>query len=128
MIATKKRLIKLMGDTGLYAEVDVVKLKRIAGQLLTYIQNNINPDNDEYGILKWVVPMCKAVLDDSIQLPVAYLDLPLSYPMREGLLPLDFQKIFSEFRVTVSGMALNVSEKIIIDGVPHMYAYFEEGP
>ncbi|NHZ36090.1 hypothetical protein [Massilia rubra] len=126
MNVTKKRLVRLVGNTGFYAEVDVVKLRRIAKNLLSYIQTNIDPNNDEYGILKWVVPMCKAVLDGSIQLPVPYVDLPLSYPMREGLLPLDFQEIFSEFRVTASGMALTMSEKIVIDGVPHMYADFEE--
>lgn len=126
MITTKKRLVKLVGDTGFYAEVDGVKLKRISQNLLSYIELNIEPDNDEYGIWKWVVPMCKAVLDGSIQLPVPYLDLPLSYPMREGLLPLDFQGIFSEFRVAASGMALNMSEKIVIDGVNYMYAEFEE--
>lgn len=126
MSTTKKRLVRLIGDTGFYAEIDGVKLKRIAQDLLSYIQMNTEPDNDEYGILKWVVPMCKAVLDGSIQLPVPFLDLPLSYPMREGLLPLGFQEIFSEFRVTASGMALNISEKIVIDGVNYTYAEFED--
>lgn len=126
MTATRKKLVKLMGDTGFYAEVDLVKLRRVARELLNHIQTTISPTNDEYGIWKWVVPMCQAVLDGTIELPVPYLDLPLSYPMREGLLPLDFQRIFSEFRITASGMALEMSDKIVVDGVSYIYADFEE--
>ncbi|MFB9242530.1 hypothetical protein IV454_15530 [Massilia antarctica] len=126
MNMTKRRLVKLMGNTGFYAEVDIVKLKRLAMELLNYIQINISQDDDEYEIWKWVVPMCKAVLDGTIQLPVPFVDLPLNYPMREGLLPPDFQKKFSEFRVAACAMILKFSEKIMIDGVAYMYADFEE--
>ena len=115
-----------MGNTGFYAEVDIVKLKRLAMELLNYIQINISQDDDEYKIWEWVVPMCKAVLDGTIQLPVPFVDLPLNYPMREGLLHPDFQKKFSEFRVAACGMILEFSEKIMIDGVTYMYAEFEE--
>ncbi|MDQ1832569.1 MULTISPECIES: hypothetical protein [Massilia] len=126
MSVTKRRLVKLIGDTGLYAEVDLVKLRRLSRELLSYIQINISPHEDEYEIWKWVVPMCTAVLDGTIRLPVPFLDLPLNYPMREGLLPTDFQKIYAAFKIVACGMAVEVLEKVVIDGATYAYADFEE--
>ncbi|NHZ40647.1 hypothetical protein [Massilia aquatica] len=126
MRLTKRRLVRMGAEAGFYAEVDTVRLERLAREVLDYIQTHINPDNDEYEIGLWVAPMCKRVLDGTIRLPVPHLDLPLSYPVREGLLPLDFQELFSEFRITACGMALEISEEIVVDGVSYMVADFEE--
>ncbi|ATQ75718.1 hypothetical protein CR152_15160 [Massilia violaceinigra] len=70
--------------------------------------------------------MCKAVLDCTIRLPVPFQDLPLNYPMREGLLPPDFQKIYAAFKIVACGMAVDILEKVVIDGATYAYADFEE--
>lgn len=86
------RLVKLDPQTHRYLEIDVKRAKREAIDLLHYIQNNINPTNDEHGIWKYVVPLCEKVIRDQIDLPIPSEDRPLKYQVREGLLPQTLRK------------------------------------
>jgi hypothetical protein len=123
-----RRLIKLDPATGNYAEVDAPRLKREALALLDYINIHIDPKSDEHSILKWVVPLCEAVLNDTLKLPVPYSDLPLKYAIREGQLPNDFEVLYSDFAATLSGsrFSRDSQEKIFIDGLAYAYVDFEE--
>ncbi|MDQ1816576.1 hypothetical protein RBA41_25070 [Massilia sp. CCM 9210] len=126
MSATKRRLVKLLGDTHRFAEIDERRLKRETRVLLDYITKNIDPDKDEHGIWRWVVPMCESVLAGTIHLPVPFSELPLKYEIRERLLTPEFEKVLAEFRLTISGTPREVYEEIVIDGVKHAYVDFEE--
>ncbi|MCE3606029.1 hypothetical protein LXA47_20815 [Massilia sp. P8910] len=126
MTLTKRKLVKVDEETGDYAEVDKVRLKREARELMEYIERNIDPRKDEYGIWESVVPLCQDVLADKIQLPVSFFNLPLRYESREQLLEPRFDELFSEFKLTISGAAREILDEVIIDGVRYMYADFEE--
>ncbi|MDQ1816575.1 hypothetical protein RBA41_25065 [Massilia sp. CCM 9210] len=126
MTSTKRKLVKLDGQTGDYAEVDKIRLKREARELIEYIKKNIDPNKDEYGIWTSVVPLCQDVLAEKIPLPVSFFSLPLRYESREQLLETGFDELFSEFKLTISGAAREILDEVVIDGVRYMYADFEE--
>ncbi|MDM5176851.1 hypothetical protein PO883_06520 [Massilia sp. DJPM01] len=113
-------------QTGDYAEVDIVRLKRESRELIEYIKGNIDPNKDQYGIWNSVVPLCREVLAETISLPVPFFNLPLRYETREGMLDADFDERFSEFALTISGTAREILEEVVIDGIRYMYADFEE--
>src|SRR5690606_20872737 len=121
-----KRLVKLDPISKRYAEVDVVKLERVAKQLLDHVYREVLPTDDPFGIWKWVVPLCEGVLKNTLALPLAYEDLPLKHAMREGLLSDEFEKIYAPFANTITGTPLTQSDKVGIDGVLYAYADFEE--
>ena len=121
-----KKLIKLDPISKRYAEVDVVKLERVTEQLLEFIYQEIPPTDDSFGVWQWVVPLCKGVLNNTLALPVPYEDLPLKYPMREGLLSDEFEKIYAPFANTITGTPLTKTDKVEIDGILYAYADFEE--
>jgi hypothetical protein len=123
---TKKRLVRLLGDTYRYAEIDERRLRRETVALLDYIRNNIDPNKDENEVWKWVVPLCEKVLAGAIHLPLPFSELPLKHAVRERLLTPDFEKVLAEFSLTISGSPREVYEEIIINGVRHAYADFEE--
>lgn len=120
-----RKLVRIDPITGDYAEVDTVRLKREAQDLLTYIKNNIDPNRDELGIWKWVMPMCEKVLNGTIILPIKFSDLPLKFATREGLLPEEFSKLYSSFSITISGTAREIFTNVEVNGVSYTYADFE---
>ena len=122
-----RRLVKLDPATGNYTEVDKVRLKREALALLDYIKTHTDPNSDEHGIWKWVVPLCEAVLNNTLTLPVPYSDLPLKYAIREGLLPNDFEVLYADFAATLSGLRFTSCslDTVFIDGVAHAHVDFE---
>jgi hypothetical protein len=124
--STKKQLVKLLGDTYRYAEIDVRRLRRETTALLDYIRKNIDPNKDENEVWKWVVPLCERVLAGAVQLPVSLSELPLKHAVRERLLTPEFEKILAEFSLTISGSPREVYEEILVDGVRHAYVDFEE--
>lgn len=120
-----KRLVKLDPISKRFTEVDRVKLERVAQDLIDFIQNNISPYNDPFDIWKWVVPLCEGVLDNTLKLPLPYDQLPLKYPMREGLLPDAFEKIYAPFSNTITGTPIVKTEKIEINGALYAEVDFE---
>lgn len=120
-----KRLVKLDPISKRLTEVDRVKLERVAQELLDFIQNNILPNNDPFDIWKWVVPLCEGVLNNTLILPLPYDQLPLKYPMREGLLPDAFEKIYAPFSNTITGTPIVKTEKIEINGALYAEVDFE---
>ena len=126
MTSIKRKLVKLDEQSGDYAEVDEVRLKREARELIEYIKANIDPSEDVYGIWAKVVPLCQDVLAEKISLPVPFSSLPLRYESRERLLEARFDEIFSDFKLTISGAPREILDEVVIDGVRHMYADFEE--
>ena len=120
-----RKLVRVDPLTGDYAEVDGVRLKREAQELLDYIRQHIDPNNDDLEIWKWIVPICDAVLNDAIALPVKFSDLPLQYASREGLLPKTFSELYSSFSITISGTAREILANVDVNGVPYTYADFE---
>lgn len=119
-----RRLVRVDLLTGDYSEVDGVRLKRKAQELMDYIRKTIDPHNDELGIWKRIVPICEAVLNDTMVLPVKFSDLPLHYAAREGLLPRKFSELYSSFSITISGIAREILENVDVNGVLHPYADF----
>jgi hypothetical protein len=119
-----RKLIPIDPETGLYLLVDVKRLIRETHELLNFIDGNIKPENDKFQILKYVRPLCISVLRGEVQLPLS--DLPLGYYTREGMLPIDFQNVYSSFKLTASGTPRVFSERITIDGVQYKYADFED--
>ncbi|NHZ93574.1 hypothetical protein F2P45_31910 [Massilia sp. CCM 8733] len=126
MKLTKRRLVKLLGDTYRYAEIDERRLKRETIALLDYIRKNIDPDKDENNVWKWVVPLCEKVMARTVHLPLPFSELPLKHAVRERLLTPEFEKVLAEFSLTISGSPREVYEEIVIDGVRHAYVDFEE--
>ncbi len=121
-----RKLVRLDPTTGNYAEVDSVRLKREANELLDHIKTHIDPSVDPNGIWKWVVPLCVGALNETLPLPMNSSDRPLKYAIREGLLPNDFEELYASFAITISGMARAILDKVEIDGNTYMYADFEE--
>jgi hypothetical protein len=121
-----RKLIPIDPETGRYARVDMKRLERETHELLCFIEANITPENDEFQILKYVRPLCIEVLTDKVKLPLDSSELPLKYYIREGMLPRDFQHIYSCFAVTITGLSTEISERITIDGVQYKYADFED--
>ncbi|MGB3608916.1 MAG: hypothetical protein WA987_00970 [Cellvibrio sp.] len=121
-----KKLIKLDPGSKRYAEVDPVKLERVTEQLLDYIYQEIPPNEDPFGVWTWVVPLCKGVLQSTVVLPLPYDELPLKYPMREGLLSDEFEKIYAPFANTITGTPITQTDKVEIDGILYAYVDFEE--
>lgn len=126
MTLSKRKLVKLDEETGDYAEIDQVRLKREASDLIDYIKKSIDPSSDEYGIWKSVLPLCEEVLAGKIRSPIPFSYLPLRYESRERLLEPRFNELFAEFTLTISGAPREILEEIVIDGVRYMYADFEE--
>lgn len=120
-----QQLIKLDPKTHRYTQVDVIRLKREAKTLLDFIYTNINPANDEHGILKWVVPLCEKVLQDKVELPISIQDRPLKYQVREGLLPRDFEELYAPFLITITGSPRNEVKELQINGEHYTYVNFE---
>lgn len=121
-----KKLIPIDPKTERYAQVDMKRLMHETHALLDFIDANIKPAADEFQILKYVRPLCVAVLAGTLKLPISSSELPLKYYIREGMLESDFENVYSSFALTLSGTPRIFSETIYIDGVPHEYADFEE--
>ena len=121
-----KKLVPIDSETGRYLQVDMNRLMRETRDLLDFIDTHITPENDEFQVLKYVKPLCEAVLVGSLKLPFDYYDLPLSYYNREGMLPRDFSSLYNNFRLTVSGSPRFFSERVNVGGVLYKHAEFEE--
>jgi hypothetical protein len=121
-----RKLVRWNPATGRYAEVDKVRLTREAQTLLDFIKANIDPAADKFGIWKTVVPLLKGVLNYTIKTPIPFSDLPLRYEVHEGLLPRDFDRLYAEFQLTISGIAREMSGNVDVNGVPHTYVDFED--
>jgi hypothetical protein len=125
MALCKRKLVKVDEQTGDYAEVDSVRLKREARELVDYIEAHVDPRKDPYGIWPRLVPLCRAVLADTVPLPIPFSSLPLRYERREGLLDAGLDERLSGFALTISGTAREILEEVTIDGARYMYADFE---
>lgn len=121
-----KRLVPIDPVTGDYTEVDRKRLERETRALLEYVRSYVDPQNDEFGIYKYVVPLCESALDGTARLPVKFSDLPLQHASKEGLLPKDFDALYSSFAITISGTARELFDTVIINNVPHRYVNFED--
>lgn len=121
-----RKLIPINLETGSYLQVDAKRLMRETHALLNFIDKNIKPETDEFQILKYVRPLCVSVLSGNLDLPLPSSELPLKYYIREGMLPSDFEDVYSSFALTVSGSPRMVSERVSVEGVLCKYADFEE--
>lgn len=120
-----RKLVKINPLTGDYAEVDKVRLKRETKDLLNYIKKHVDPNADEHEIWKWVVPLCESVLNETVDLPIKFSELPLQHAIQEGLLPKAFSELYSSFAITISGMAREILDNVDVNGVTYTYADFE---
>lgn len=128
-----KKLVKI--DDWHFAEVDQVALRRIALDLRDQIKRKVPADNDQYEFYRRTLPVVEAAIRGEI---VDSLDDDESrfvsgnyrHDKSEGFLPPeydpDFTRAVSEFSVTVQGMPLSETEKIVKDGVTWAWAEFEE--
>lgn len=121
-----KRLVKLDPKTHRYTEVDKIKAKKQALELLDYINETVSNTNDEHGIWKYVVPLCENVLKENISLPIQVEDRPLKYQIREGLLTRQFEEKYAPFALTITGTPRELTEEIDIDGECYTYVDFED--
>lgn len=125
-VVIPRRLVKLNPQTGDYAEIDSVRLKREAKALLDYVGTNISRTDDPLRIWQFAVPLCEGVLDEILSLPIKFEVLPLKRAKREGLLPKQLSELYSSFSLTISGTAREISENIEIGGEVYTYADFED--
>jgi hypothetical protein len=121
-----KRLVKLDPKTHRYTEIDTVKAKKQALELLHHINETVSKTNDEYEIWKHVVPLCENVLTDNIPLPIPAEDRPLKYQIREGLLTRRFEEKYAPFALTITGTPRELTEEIDINGECYTYVEFED--
>jgi hypothetical protein len=123
-----KKLIPIDAETGRYLQVDVKRLIRETHELINFIDANIKPHNDKFEIIKYVRPLCLSVLTGSLKLPLDSSELPLKYYTREGMLPNDFDIVYSSFALTISGIPRTMSapETIYVNGNPYEYVEFED--
>jgi hypothetical protein len=121
-----KKLIPIDIETGRYLQVDVKRLMRVTRTLLNFIDTNIKPENDQFQILKYVRPLCISTLTGTIQLPYPFSELPLKHYSREGMLPNDFDILYADFKITISGSPTFFSERVNVIGTICKYADFED--
>lgn len=120
-----KMLVKLDPVTHSYLTIDEVKAKRLAAELIDFIKSNIDPHHDLQGIWRNMIPLCEKVLHNAVQLPFPYPDVPLKYAAREGLLPEDFEELYSSFINVITGTATELHGDVVIDGELYTYVDFE---
>lgn len=121
-----KKLVKIDPITKRYTEIDTIRLKRETEALSNYIKNNTTPADDPYGIWKWVMPLCSGVLNETLVVPISYSDLPLKYPIREGLLSEDFEDFYAPFSITITGGSRKPHELVEINGELFTHVDFED--
>lgn len=121
-----KRLVKLDPKTHRYTEIDIVKAKKQALELLDHINETVSKTTDEHGIWKHVVPLCENVLKDNICLPIPVEDRSLKYQIREGLLTMQFEEKYAPFALTITGTPRELTEEIDINGECYVYVDFED--
>lgn len=66
------------------------------------------------------------MLNNTIKLPLPSDQLPLKYPMRKGLLPDEFEKIYAPFSNAITGIPIVKTEKIKVNGELYAKVDFEE--
>lgn len=120
-----KKLVKL-DQYGSFTEIDPIEVRRTALALRAYIENQLSPADDEYGIREQALPLCLGVLEGTLGLPLDFYQLPLKYPHHEGLLPEAFSKCWSLFCIAVTGIAERLSEPVEIEGEKYCERIFEE--
>ena len=121
-----KNLVKIHPVTQRYLVIDKKRAKREAINLLQYIKNNIDPVNDEHKVWEYVVPLCEKVLHDQIDLPIPVEDRPLKYQVREGLLSPEFEEIYAQFALTITGTPREVTKDVYLNGETYTYVDFED--
>ncbi len=121
-----KRLIKLAPDTKCYSEIDPIKLRRVCLNLLDFINAQVPKDKDSLGLWKKVVPLCDNAAKNLLKSPINFSDLPLSYELREGLLPDNFERIYAIFALTITGTPDGKLEVIDIEGELYAHVDFED--
>lgn len=94
--------------------------------MLDFINDQISPNDDPYGIWTWVIPLCERVLNNILSLPLPYDQLPLKCPMREDLLSDAFENKYAPFANTIIGTPTKITPDIEIDGELFTYVDFEE--
>lgn len=110
------KLVRIHPLTKRFTDVDRFRLRREAMNLQSYLETELDHRADTYEIYNNVNPLVKAALTDTLSLPFDPSNWPLTYVFSEGLLPRSFTKIFSKFKLTASGTALDELEIQTIDG------------
>lgn len=121
-----RKLVKLdPTNGGSFSEVDLIRLRRAAVNLKTYL-NKLNPAEDDFDILGQVGPLVDAVLDGTAKLPYLYADYPLSYPVMEGMVPQEFVSLYASFKLAASSGMLEKPNIVVISGDEYAEMELEE--
>jgi hypothetical protein len=122
-----RRLVEIDPDTFYAREVDAVRLKREGRELREYILN-IPVGKDVFNYRQKVLPIVEAALNDTLKLPFSASDEPLSYEIREALLPEDYAELHAAFFNTAVGEDADTDNTTERDGKLFAYMDFEEEP
>ena len=129
----KKKLIRF--ESGKFAELDPIRLKRKALSLRDEIMEKIPKDNDPYCFHQKTLPLVDAAIRGEIIEPVEqdaskFISANYKWDEREGTLPPEYDSKFSSalagFSVTIRGLSLEKTDDIIIDGLTYRWVDFEE--
>jgi hypothetical protein len=122
-----KRLVELDKDTMYAKEFDVVRLKREAAELKTFL-TTLTPEDDQANLRARVLPFCEAALNGSLKAPLHPRQKPINI-MRmidEGIsLPEGFELLYARFFNTALGAQVDVENVVHKDGKPWGWMEFE---
>ncbi|MEE1673625.1 hypothetical protein SNR37_003051 [Agarivorans aestuarii] len=117
--------VRVDENTGRFIDIDLNKANRQALELKKHILQTYTPSNDQYDVMGQVLPLCELVLSGAIKSAVDVNTLPLRYHTREGLLPNDFDVLFSELCLTITGTPLEELNIKRINGDSIAFIEFE---
>ncbi|MFC6633028.1 hypothetical protein [Microbulbifer taiwanensis] len=120
-----KKLVRIDPNTGRIIDIDQEKLKRIAKELLDYLNLDLDPQYDTHGVKAAFSSLCNDAINGKIKEAIPPDDLPLEYQRRERIFDEKLNKLLARFCVTVSGTPLEQITTQDIDGVPHAYIEVE---
>lgn len=99
-----KKLVELDPESFTTKEVDHKKILRSAHALRDYLQH-LAPEEDQYRIKEYVLPIVDEALAGTLRLPFSALQQPLIREGADGLLPREYEKLSAPFFVAIMGMS-----------------------
>lgn len=128
-----KKLVRY--DDWHFAEVDPVRLKRMAENLRDQIVQKIRKENDPYLFYSLTMPLVEAAIRGEIiqsldEDELEFISGNFDHDQSEGILPAEYDREFTKavagFDVTVQGLSLEQTEKVVKDGVTYGWVDFED--
>lgn len=128
-----KKLVRY--DQWHFLEVDPICLRRCALALKGQIIRKVSKTSDAYSFHSKTIPIIEAAIrgeiTESMDLDVIeFISKNYYHDKREGILPSEYDREFTsavaDFSVTLQGLSLEQTEKIIKDGITYGLVDFEE--